>query len=154
MLTHVGARDGKHDQDVDWRSKDSIRKSRWFHRFEALAMSALTMESQEVGFNGIIVIICINGGAVSDVAAEALGPIIEHAIKDDAAGRGSGESGNLYVELHCCSYAEFIQDYDNAGAVMSSFQEAAWANYTELHIKHYKTRNFAYIALQNKEICI
>eukprot|EP01045_Picozoa_sp_COSAG04_P061738 COSAG04_NODE_31872_length_254_cov_0.941935_1_plen_77_part_10 len=55
------------DSGVDWSDKDQVRMSEWMYGFRTAAKKALSMESQ--GFDGVIEVICIKGGPITQVEA-------------------------------------------------------------------------------------
>eukprot|EP01043_Picozoa_sp_COSAG02_P062312 COSAG02_NODE_8565_length_2522_cov_2.349979_2_plen_608_part_00 len=91
----------------------NIRLTRWFYGYKTSAKRILQVESQ--GFQGQIVVICIEGGPITKVEAEEMGQIVEDA-KADA--RMSGIKPRIkIVQL---SYHDFLREYD--AAALSSTQ--------------------------------
>ena len=52
---------------MDWSDKEQVRKSEWMYGFKTAAKKVLSVESQ--GFDGVIDVICILGGPITQVEA-------------------------------------------------------------------------------------
>ena len=70
------------DRDVDLTDKEQIRRSRWRDGFKTAAKKILAIECQN--FAGIVVVICIKGGTITDVEHEEMASIIAEAESDAA----------------------------------------------------------------------
>ena len=68
------------DRDVDWTNSEHIRRSQWMYGFRTAAKKVIAIECQ--GFSGIVVVVCIKGGAVTDVEHEEMDSIVADAKSD------------------------------------------------------------------------
>ena len=93
------------DRDVDWSDALSIRGSQWMYGFQTAAKKVMAVESQ--GFDGILVVVCIEGGPVTRVEHEVMGSIIAGAQADAA------QSGvTCRIDRRDLSYVQFLREHD------------------------------------------
>ena len=74
--------------EEDWRDAAKIRRSQWMYGFTTAAKKVLAVESQS--FDGILVVICIKGGPVTDVEHDQMDSIITDATAAAADGGAAG----------------------------------------------------------------
>ena len=93
------------DENVDWTDKEQVRSSKWMYGFVTAAKKVISTESQ--GFAGKLVIVCIEGGFITQVEAEEMQKVVNLAKKD------AGQSGvRCRIELRTMAYCDFLQTYD------------------------------------------
>ena len=63
-----------------WQAK--VRDTRWFYGYQSSAKALIKVEMQ--GFGGVLVVLCIEGGLITQVEAEEMQRIANEA-KQDAA---------------------------------------------------------------------
>eukprot|EP01045_Picozoa_sp_COSAG04_P018856 COSAG04_NODE_1779_length_5595_cov_1.888464_4_plen_1114_part_00 len=93
------------DKDVDWTDSEQVRKSEWMYGFKTAAKAIIRTESQ--GFDGLMEVLCINGGPVTQVEAEEMAGIIADA-KADAAKSGV----QVRIQLRQMSFFDFLAEFD------------------------------------------
>eukprot|EP01045_Picozoa_sp_COSAG04_P031889 COSAG04_NODE_6066_length_1419_cov_1.087121_2_plen_317_part_01 len=93
------------DEDVDWADADQIRASKWMYGFKTAAKAIIKTESQ--GFCGLLEVLCINGGPITQVEAEEMQKIVNNAKKDAAKSHVK-----VRIQLTTMSYYDFLREYD------------------------------------------
>ena len=98
------------DRDVDWSDPQQIRRSHWFYGYQTAAKRCISLESQ--GFAGVLEILCIHGGLITQVEAEEMARIVREATADAA------KSGvECRIELRQMSFCGFLELYDGPAAM-------------------------------------
>ena len=96
------------DADIDWTDKQAVRQSKWMYGFQTAAKKAMSIECQ--GFRGVLEVVCIQGGNITQVEHELMDVIIANARADAAKSRI-----DCRIEKRTLSYAAFLREYGGAG---------------------------------------
>ena len=93
------------DKALDWKNPEQIRKSKWMYGYKTAAKAQIKAFTQ--GFDGVLVIVCVNGGLVTRVEGEEMGRLVNDAKQD-------AEKSHLKVriKLEMMDYCDFLEQYD------------------------------------------
>ena len=93
------------DKDVDWEDPEQIRGSQWMYGYKTAAKAQIKAFSQ--GFDGTLVIVCINGGIITRVEGEEMQEVLNDAKKDAAKSHLK-----VRIRLETMEYCDFLEQYD------------------------------------------
>ena len=83
-----------------------MRKTQWFYGYKTAAKAQIKIETQ--GFDGVLVVLCLEGGVVTQVEAEEMAAIVNDARRDAAKSQLK-----LRIQLVTMSYSDFVKEYEN-----------------------------------------
>ena len=86
-------------------AKAKIRETKWLYGYSTAAKALIKIESQ--GFGGVLEILCLEGGLITQVEAEEMQRIV-HDAKEDAA----KSEIKVRIELRTMDYCNFLEEYD------------------------------------------
>ena len=87
---------------------EQVRKTQWFYGYKTAVKAVIKLEMQ--GFDGILVLVCVEGGPVTQVEAEEMVTIVNEARKDAAKSHLK-----VRIQLITISYYDFLQEYGQRG---------------------------------------
>jgi hypothetical protein len=91
---------GKIDQ-----AKAKVKQTKWFWGYQSSAKALIKLEMQN--FDGVLVVLCLEGGLITQVEAEEMQRIVNDAKKDAAQSHIK-----VHIELRSMTYFKFLQKYD------------------------------------------
>eukprot|EP01045_Picozoa_sp_COSAG04_P008324 COSAG04_NODE_458_length_14025_cov_349.233735_2_plen_799_part_00 len=86
-------------------AKAKIRETKWLYGYSTAAKALIKIESQ--GFGGVLEILCLEGGLITQVEAEEMQRIVNDAKKDAAKSHVK-----VRIQLRTMSYFDFVQEFD------------------------------------------
>ena len=86
-------------------AKAKVRETQWLYGYITAAKRTISVESQ--GFDGVLTIVCINGGTITTVEGEEMQKVIVDAKKDAAK-----SDLKVRIELRTMEYCDFLREFD------------------------------------------
>eukprot|EP01045_Picozoa_sp_COSAG04_P017588 COSAG04_NODE_1565_length_6321_cov_5.077306_9_plen_546_part_00 len=93
------------DEELDWKDPEQIRKTDWMFGYKKAAEATIKFASQE--FEGVLAIVCINGGLITQVEGEEMQKIVNKTKQNASKFRIK-----CRIELRIMEYCDFLQEYD------------------------------------------
>jgi tetratricopeptide (TPR) repeat protein len=114
---HTGSTSAAQEDDVPWaeieelkaagridEAKAKVRETRWFYSYQRTAKALIKIEMQ--GFGGVLVLLCIEGGLITQLEAEEMQRIANEAKQDAAK-----SNVQVRIQLATMTFYDFLRQH-------------------------------------------